>query len=69
LFDLILHQGDQRGDHDRETGTSQCGQLKAQGLAAAGGEQCEDIPTGQSISDDLFLVRPKPGVSEHLLEQ
>jgi hypothetical protein len=43
--------------------------LKAQGLAAAGGQQREDIPTCQSISDDLFLVRPKSGVSEHLLEQ
>ncbi len=65
---LVLHQGNQ-GAHDHgETLPQQGGQLVAQRLAAAGGESGKDVPAGQDLPKDIFLVRAKGGEAESALE-
>jgi hypothetical protein len=43
LADLVLHEGDQGGDHQRHAWLQQRWQLKAKGLSAAGGHQREHV--------------------------
>ena len=50
---LVLHLGDQRGDHEAHPGALQRGDLVAERLAAAGWHQHEGIPAG-----DQFLSAP-----------
>jgi hypothetical protein len=45
--DLVLHQGDQRRDHDGDAVEQQRGKLVAEALAAAGGEDRERRAAGQ----------------------
>ena len=62
--DLVLHEGDQRRDDDRETLSDKCGELEAEGLSTAGRQQCEDIAAGEGIPDDLFLQGAKRRIAE-----
>ena len=67
--DLVLHQRDERRDHDRQARTGERGQLKTEGFAAAGGQQREDIFTDEVGLDDFTLQRPERGVAESGLEE
>ena len=66
---LILHQGNQGRDDDREAGKDEGRQLAAQGFAGAGREDAQDVPPLQNFIDDGFLTRPERGMSEVLPEQ
>ena len=59
--DLILHQGDERRDDDREAGAHHGGELEAEALAAAGGQQREDVAAREGVADDLLLERAERG--------
>ena len=66
---LILHQRDQRRDHDAGTGTQQGGNLVAQRLAAAGGHQHQGIAAGDQLFDDLLLQAAEVVESEDAAKQ
>ena len=65
-IDLILHQRNQRRNHDRESARAAGGQLKAERFAAAGRQQREDIAARQRVADDFLLQRPERVVAEML---
>ena len=65
--DLILHQRDERGHHQRHSGQHQCGHLIAHGLAAAGGHDAQRVPPGEQTVDEPFLPIPEGFVAEILL--
>ena len=54
---LVLHQRDQRRYHHHHARLQQRGQLKTQGLAAAGGHHRQQIAAGQRIAHHGFLTR------------
>ena len=54
-IDLVLHQGDERADHDGRPFLDQGGQLITQGLATSGRHDDEDILAGHEAFDHLFL--------------
>ena len=54
--DLVLHEGDQRADDQRDPGQKQGGQLVAEALAAAGRHHAEDVAAVQHLLDDLALA-------------
>ena len=64
LVHLVLHQRDERGDDDGQAGAVEGGDLKAEGFAASGGEECEDIAAGEGGFDDVALERAELGVTE-----
>ncbi len=64
LIHLILHQRDQRRDHQRQSVQHHRRQLVAKALAAAGGHHAKAILAGQQRRDHLALPRPKAGQSE-----
>ena len=66
--DLVLHQGDQRGDDNGRAFHHQSRQLITQRLAASGGHQDEGITPSDQVRDDLLLVRLEGIVAEKLLE-
>ena len=53
---LVLHQGDQRRDDQRDAAKDEGRQLVAEGLAAAGGHQRQAVAACQDVSDDLRLL-------------
>ncbi len=53
---LVLHQSDQRADHDGGAFLNQGGELVAQRLAAAGGHDDKNIPPLHHAGYDGFLV-------------
>ena len=55
--DLVLHQGDQRRDDQRQPGQHQGRNLVAQRLAAAGRKHGRGRPPGQQMPDHLLLPR------------
>ena len=55
LLDLVLHERDERGDHEGDPLLHQRGHLETHGLPAAGGQDREDIPAGHRLPDDVFL--------------
>ena len=60
LIDLVLHQGDQRRDHQRQAVQDHGRrQLVAEALAAAGGHDAEAIPPGQHGGNHLLLPMPE----------
>src|SRR3954453_6124001 len=67
--DLILHQRDQRRDHDCQALEEQRRQLVTKALARAGREDGERGPAREERIDDLLLTRPKLGEPEPLSEQ
>ncbi len=62
---LVVHQRDQRRDHDGGAGTTQRGDLEADALAAAGRHQDQGVAACDDVVDRLFLLAAKPGKSEH----
>jgi len=58
LRDLVLHEGDQRGDdHGGAAFLEDGGKLVAEGFAAACGHDDADIAAGGESADDFFLAR------------
>jgi hypothetical protein len=66
---LVFHQGDQGGNDDGQAGAEECGELEAEGFAAAGGEEGQDIAAGDGFADDLALERAEGGEAKVALEQ
>ena len=54
---LVLHQRDQRRDHDRRALAQQRRQLVAQRLAAAGGHEHQRVAAAGDVRDDLAPAR------------
>ena len=67
-IDLILHQGDQRRDDDRDPVHEQRRQLVAQRLAAARRHQHERILTLQYVADHRLLIPFERRKAEVLLQ-
>ena len=65
---LVLHQRDERGDDDREAGADDGGELEAEALAAARGQEGDHVAPGEGVADDLLLERAERGEAEALLE-
>ena len=63
--DLILHQRDQRRNHDRRAFAQQRGDLVAQRFSAAGRHQHERVAAARDVPDDGFLISPKGRVTEY----
>jgi hypothetical protein len=61
LFQLVLHQRDQRRYHEGGAGQEGGGQLVAQRLAAAGGHDGQRIPADQHAVDDFLLAVAQAG--------
>ena len=68
LVDLVLHQGDQRRDHEGQAGQQEGRDLIAERLAAAGGEDGRGGPAGQEVPDHRFLSGAELAVAEGLGE-
>ena len=64
LHHLILHQRDQRRDHDGEPIDEQRRQLVAERFAAAGRHHDQGIAAGEQVRDDLGLERTEGVVAE-----
>ncbi len=66
--DLILHQRDQRRDHDADPVAQQRGDLVAERLAAAGRHQHERVAARFRCRDDRALLAAEGFVAEHLAQ-
>ena len=68
-IDLILHQGDERRDHQRVPVHGQCGELVAEGLAPARWHEHQRVVARKHVGNNLFLqgeksVKPEVGLEE-----
>jgi hypothetical protein len=61
---LILHEGDQRGDHHPDAGAHQCGDLIAERLASAGRHEHQRVATVDHVLDDRLLIAAEAVVTE-----
>ena len=66
---LVLHERDERRDHERQPVEAQSGQLVAQRLAAARWHQHQAVVLAQHVTHNLFLQRqegliPKMGLQQ-----
>lgn len=61
---LVLHQRDQRRDHDARAGPDQGRDLIAQGLSAAGRHEHDGVTAGHHVIDDRFLLTAERLVPE-----
>ncbi len=66
--DLVFHQSDERRDDDRHPRQSECRDLVAERLSAAGGQQRQRIAAGHHRRDNLALQRPEAPVAPVGLE-
>ncbi len=66
---LVLHQRDERRDHQRGTAAGQPRQLIAQRLAGAGRHDQQHIAAAGHVAADRFLMRSEPGQTKHLAQQ
>ena len=66
--DLVLHQRDERRDHDADAGSQQRRDLVAERLAAAGRHEDEAASPGGDVLDDLLLLRPERGEAEDVAQ-
>ena len=66
---LILHQGDQRGNHQRHAIKHQRGNLVAQALARAGGHHAQAVPALKQRIHQHFLPRTEAVVAEVVLQR
>ncbi len=62
---LVAHQGDQRRNDNRDTVSTQCRDLIAQRLTAAGRHQHHGVAAGDDVIDDLGLGPAKLVVTEN----
>ena len=60
---LVLHQSDQRGDDEAETAQGDGRHLKADGLAATGGQQRQRVAPLQHRKDNILLHGTEPVVA------
>jgi len=67
-IDLILHQSDQRGNHQRQPIPGQGGDLVADRFASARRQDGDDVATGERGSDDLLLIGAERVVSVDFFE-
>ena len=67
--DLVLHQGDERRDHDARAGPEHRRQLVAERLASAGGHEHEGVAAGHEVRDDLLLVGAERVEAEDVAQQ
>ena len=65
---LVLHQADQRADHQSHPRQHQRRHLVAQRLARAGGHHRQHIPPRKDGPDDLSLPRAEAVVAKHPLQ-
>ncbi|MNE33937.1 hypothetical protein D3C80_1276350 [compost metagenome] len=65
---LVLHQRQQRRDHQCQVRQQQGGQLITQGLARPGRENCRSRTSGQHRTDCRFLARPELWITKDLFE-
>ena len=65
--DLILHEGDQGGDHDGNAVAQQRGNLIAEALATARRHQHQSVPARHDGFNHLFLKAPEGLVAENLI--
>ena len=65
---LILHQGDQRGDHQGDPWEQQGRDLVAEGFAGAGGHDTQHIPALQQGIDENLLTGTETFVSKILFQ-
>ena len=66
--DLVLHQRDQRRNHQRDSLQHQRGQLVAHGLARARGHHAQHVVPAEQLIHQLLLPFAKALVAEHALE-
>ena len=67
-IDLVLHQGEQGGNDEREAVKEEGRQLVADALAAARGEDGERVAPGEDGGHDLGLAGEELAVAEDLAE-
>ena len=65
---LILHERDQRRDHDAQPGLEHSRQLKAERLAAAGRHEREHVFARQHIAHDVLLAGTEMLESENAVQ-
>ena len=65
---LILHQADQRRDHDGDARQQQGWHLIADGLARTCGHHGQHILPGQQTGDDLLLTRAEAVVAKDFFQ-
>ena len=68
VLHLVLHQGDQRRDHERKALLHQGGHLEAHGLAPAGGQDGQHVAPFRRGGNDLLLHRPEGFIAPILLQ-
>ena len=59
VLDLVFHQGDERGDDERDSLFHQGGNLEADGFSAAGRKDGKHVPSREGILDDVLLHGPE----------
>jgi hypothetical protein len=67
-FDLVLHQGDQGRDDDHQTRAQQGGELEAEGFAAAGWHDHEEVLARDRRFDDFSLAGAKFAIAVVVFE-
>ena len=65
---LVFHEGDERADDDGAAVGDDGGELVAEGFAAAGGHDAEDVAMLEDAVDQFALVRAEFGEAEGLFE-
>ena len=68
VFHLVFHQCDERRDDEAQALQSQSGNLEADGLAAARGQQCQRVAAFQHRQDNILLQGPETIVAPVLLQ-
>lgn len=67
--DLVLHERDQRGDHDAGPRPDQGGDLVAEGLATAGGHEHDRVAALDDMLDHGALLAAERLVPEHPVQR
>ena len=65
LLDLVLHERDERRNHQRQASLHRGGKLVAEALAGAGGHDAEDVAPAEHILDHLALHGPELIQAKH----
>ena len=68
VLNLVLHEGDERCDHEGQSVRHESGHLEAYRLPSSGREYSQYIPALERRVDDLFLHRPE-GIMAPVLSQ
>ena len=68
-LDLVLHQGDQRREHQRRARQEQRRKLEGQRLARAGGQDGQRVGAGKDPVDDGGLAGEKAIVAEDIAQR